>query len=246
MRILDIDLDFFLNEIQFWGAEVGRLDPIRFVPWRKSAVRAFLRNQCGLSKHRRLRGKLITTHDEAFFHWRDMKRRGDFCSPFQIVHVDAHADLGMGDASYAYIQTELLHGSEEMRMFPVVGDIRGLGEGNYLAFAIACGWIDSIQYVHHENGGNDLPPFLFKDNNVETGLIRLKRYPLGTTIHELTNDPPPAPIGFERDVPIEKIPGPVYRNREKFDIAYLSRSPGYTPSSSDELIDVFAEYLDFG
>jgi hypothetical protein len=28
--------------------------------------------------------------------------------PFELVHIDAHADLGLGDYSYKYIMIELL------------------------------------------------------------------------------------------------------------------------------------------
>ena len=50
MRVLDIDLDFFLADCCPL-AELGLRPSLPLhEPWEASAVRAFLENQCGLSK----------------------------------------------------------------------------------------------------------------------------------------------------------------------------------------------------
>ena len=48
-RILDIDLDFFVNGAAHWVAYDGdRLDPKEFRPWPLEDAIAFLRKECGL------------------------------------------------------------------------------------------------------------------------------------------------------------------------------------------------------
>jgi arginase family enzyme len=56
--------------------------------------------------------------------------------PFHVTHVDAHADLGNGDAGYAYIMTSLLFSALEDRQRPAPGPGEtGLTEVNFLLFA---------------------------------------------------------------------------------------------------------------
>jgi len=47
-------------------------------------------------------------HDEAFFTWRPWLEDGSLVAPFAVVHVDAHADMGLGDAGYVSLMSELL------------------------------------------------------------------------------------------------------------------------------------------
>ena len=56
--------------------------------------------------------------------------------PFHVTHVDAHADLGLGDAGYVYLLTELLLEDPRDRWWPRTGTT-GLNDANHLAFAIA-------------------------------------------------------------------------------------------------------------
>lgn len=94
--------------------------------------------------------------------------------PFEVVHVDGHADLGMGDSSYVYLQEEWIYESDKMKI-PDQGGWHGLGSGNYLAFAIVNGWISSVTYVSHEDEPDDVNRMLFKDWNVGSGFIQMKK-----------------------------------------------------------------------
>ena len=79
--------------------------------------------------------------------------------PFHVTHVDAHADLGLGDSGYVYLMTSLLFAPPESRLHPAPPTGKtGLTEGNFLLFAIACRWINDLEYVYGEGGGEDELP----------------------------------------------------------------------------------------
>lgn len=179
-RVLDIDLDAFV-----YGSEDGRarddprLDEEVHPPWDVGKVLAFVRRNCGLS--RPLPGFAVEHHGELFFRWRDAIETGLLAPPVHVTHVDAHADLGTGDGGLEYLLTELLHEPPCRRHSPRTGD-DGLGDGNYLAYAIANRWIDDVTYVI---GGRyvdfmnypwlpgDLLPPLFENFDLTTRTIRL-------------------------------------------------------------------------
>ena len=50
MKVLDLDLDFFLNGVAYFKDDDGkRLDSKFYKPWSQSQVRSFLEQKCGLS-----------------------------------------------------------------------------------------------------------------------------------------------------------------------------------------------------
>jgi UPF0489 domain len=144
-RVFDIELEFFLHDTAIWNRSDGpRLDPEEFGVRDHEKAMLFLTSQCGLADP--LPGAAVEHHDEAFYRWREAIDAGVLQPPFEVVHVDAHADLGLGDAGYEYLFSELLRRPVEHQRAPVTGD-RGLGAGNYLAFAIACRWIAILTFV---------------------------------------------------------------------------------------------------
>ena len=66
-------------------------------------MRTVLEDHCGLDRARPVPGRLVTDHFEAFLFWQELVRCGALDIPFDVVHVDAHADLGSGDAGYVYL-----------------------------------------------------------------------------------------------------------------------------------------------
>ncbi len=237
MRILDIDLDFFLSRISYGGARDGRLDSGNYLPWPAQNVRTFLETRCGLSKANRLPGKVVLTHDQVFYDWRNRIESGQLLPPFEVVHVDAHADLGMGDGGYQYLMTELLGKPASMRSYPRSDEGSGIGEGNYLAFAIACRWISKLTYVHHPECGDDLLTCHMKNYDDNSGFVQLKYY--GDT--PISEDR--SPLALEPEVPFEKISCELFQNSGPSDWVYLAQSPSYTPESADTLIPVIREYM---
>ena len=96
MRVLDLDLDFFLADCCPLAAPGERPAPAGCEPWPAAAVEAFLTRQCGLSAAAPVPGCVFETHDGALAFWRARMAEGRLRAPFHVTHVDAHSDLGIG------------------------------------------------------------------------------------------------------------------------------------------------------
>jgi hypothetical protein len=98
---------------------------------------------CGLTG--RLPGFVVEHHGELFARWRDATDAGVLRAPFHVTHVDAHADLGLRDAGYMHLLSDLLFRTPEHRRDP--GE--HLNDGNYLIFAAGCRWLAGLDYVYN-------------------------------------------------------------------------------------------------
>jgi hypothetical protein len=244
MRILDVDLDFFLNRIATDQSSGGkRLSKEDFEPWSEEKVRRFLEDQCGLSTTRRIPGKFVIHHHQAFYWWRDLIRSGKLTKPFEVVHVDAHADLGSGTFGYSktYIGLDLLHQPLELRETPEEGGLK-MNAGNYLLVAIACRWLDKLIYVLHPDCRlDDCEDWLFSDFMEASWALSLPKLQKPTFVI-----PGITLKVIEREPPVTFIPkvGSKYHDDGKFDFMALCQSPGFTPEASDLLVPVIQEYMD--
>lgn len=247
--MLDLDLDFFLDRVSWqhpegkrWDSEEG--DPI-YEPWDEGTFRTFLEGACGLSTDRRTPGRVLRDHDEAFYCWRELIRRGILTPPFVVAHVDAHSDLGMGEARYPYIMGDLLHRPVEKRWVP---DRMEVTPGTYLAYAAACRWLSRIEFVRPPASHNDdFPSYLFQDYNVSTGLLELKCCDLEdmTRRGSYGGDPSSSPpLQLEPPIPVVITECRDFQLADPPDYVVLAQSPDYTPSTSDALIAVFRQYID--
>lgn len=149
MKILDLDLDFFLNKIAYNvdDASGQRLSPEEYLVDSKEKVKLFLENQCGLSLVNKVPGKVVMHHNEALYVWNEMIKNRLLRKPFSITHVDAHPDLWFGDRSITYIMTELTRLPLVNRNYIEDIDESQIKCGNYLTFAIALGWVESLEFV---------------------------------------------------------------------------------------------------
>ena len=98
MRILDIDMDYFLKEIPIIISEnnTDRIPDEDYQVWSKEEVIDFLENKLGLSKETKIKGKIVIHHNEALYYWRTLIQEKRLFAPFEVVHIDSHADLGLG------------------------------------------------------------------------------------------------------------------------------------------------------
>lgn len=243
MRVLDIDLDFFLNDVPYdRAATAGRLDSNEYTPWTPDAVDSFLAKNCGMNSHAPLPGKFVAHHHEAFHVWRELIESGHLSVPFELVHVDSHADLGVGDAGYIYLMGDLLHREVSERTRPEIA-IDKMNFGNFLAFAIGCRWIKKLTYVPNPHGRPDLFECYFKNGDSRSGIIQLKAVA------------PPFFEGFpnlkpiidmeptEPDVQFQSVSLDDFTDDGAFDFVTLCQSPAYTPRESDDLIPVIRKYM---
>lgn len=252
VRILDIDLDFFVEgTASDRDPEDDRLDADEFPPWELDRAIAFLEDRCLLSDKRP--GFVVEDHSDLFYLWGEAIERGQLQAPFHVTHVDAHADLGQGDSAWTYIVTELLFKPVEdryrallERRLPREGlhafGHDALGDGNWLAFALACHWIDELIHVFNGEGNEGLRPgdiftYWLKDFDRFANEIEL---PAAKNTNRLRDhqDRPGEVEHFEPPIPFQVSGYGPFRARAPFDVVCLTRSPAFTPAEADPIFDV--------
>ena len=67
MRVLDLDMDFFLTGVCELAKRGARPSLREARPWAEADVRAFLEENCGLSRQTPIPGRVFETHDGALF-----------------------------------------------------------------------------------------------------------------------------------------------------------------------------------
>lgn len=264
LRILDLDMDYFMDSVATFVPESAeqRLDEDDYskTVWDSERVRTFLECNLGLSMDAKINGRIVSGHNEALHFWKDLINAGKLNVPFEVIHVDSHADLGLGYDSWTFImQTLLAHPVQDRPKNSVYkncfGRIGADGIGDYLLFAIAYRWISNIIYCANPNGDkNDY--LLSTMKNFEEEYIFEK--PVHNII-ELLFNPDECPNHNattvqkrefiidsikEPEVPLTIIPtidGVKFDGN--FDYVVLAQSPNYTPASADFIMDIFREYI---
>jgi hypothetical protein len=242
-RVLDIDLDFFVLDVVYWPPdEPGfRPEPDELPVWSVDDAIGFLRAHCGLDK--RLPGFVTKNHGELFPLWRSAIDDGRLEAPFHVTHLDAHADLGVGEPGLTYLVTELLLQRPEDRRYPRTGE-NGLNDANHLAFAIACRWIHDLVYVYGEGGGIDDSPLVMESFDVNATRIQLASLHYGD-LERWRDDDKPAPIHVEPAIPYRKTHWESFQADRPYDFVCLTRSPPYTPVTADPIFDAIrATFID--
>lgn len=229
--------------------------------WASDRVYDFLEKNLGLSQDHKIPGRIVTGHNESLLFWKQLIEGKKLSTPFEVVHVDSHADLGLGYSSHKYISDVMLRFDPIRRLTLLPGydengkEIR-IGIGDYLLFAIAFRWISKLTYCANPNGDcNDYLWFTMKDlddnpyiwDHAEK-IIQL----ISNQKDDLPNWDDPKKIKQkylsecikEPEVPFEiihTIDGVRYNG--DFDFAVMAQSPNYTPESTDFIMDIFREYI---
>jgi len=266
MLILDIDMDFFLEGRVTRAAQEGpRPNPNDhgLVPWTEERTIHFL-------EHFNVRSgapfNVVDHHDEVFLLWRQQIDAGIVKTPFHVVHIDAHSDLGMGDSSWVYLHTELLQLPLEDRQYPKIGN-EGLNCGNFLLYAVANRWISQIDFVTTSSWHDDFPRDAFSDQSfseinrrseygclsqealsLDLELMSLTKEDVDDMIHghPLSTDQRRRKCG-EPIVPfrLHLYPEvPEWFSNANWDRLYVAKSPSYFPACADNLFDIVRSYID--
>lgn len=232
MRVLDIDLDFFLADCCPL-AELGERPSLPgHEPWEASAVRAFLETQCGLSRTTPKPGRIFETHDGALRFWEEQIAAGRLTAPFDVTHVDAHSDLGIGYPGPNFVLFNVLSMPVQKRLdYTAFYAQKKLDEANYLLFALAMRRISSLDDVRNPRSRADIPQVLLDAD----GNIRL---------NSLTAQMFAAKNGAEPTVPFRVYDDyRDFRAAGAYDFVTLAISPRYAPKEADALVEVVGEYI---
>lgn len=235
MWVLDLDLDFFLDDCCPLAERGRRPDERCATPWTEAAVVSFLENGLGLDATHPIPGRITETHDGALSFWKDRMDAELLEKPFSVVHADAHADLGIGKPGPGFVLNNVLGiPPEERDAFDRYYAQKQLDEANYLLFALAFRWIDALMLVRDPFSRPDLPPFCEREGDGYRP-IRLRSF-----VSELFEDR----YGKEPEIPLAVFNDPAaVRFREPFRCMNLALSPRYAPASADALMPVIARYM---
>jgi hypothetical protein len=236
-RILDLDLDFFVHGAAHWRVDGNRLDPDEFPPWDTDQAISFLRERCCLDAA--LPGFVVENHGELFALWKEAIQNGRLKPPFHVTHVDAHADLGLGDSGYVHLMTDVLYREPKDRLEPREGQ-EGLDDGNFLAFCIACHWISDLAYVYNDEGGNDLLSYHMEGFDPMASHIQLKamrKQEINKLVGLLARSEDIQVDRFEPLVPFRHGCWREFQADRPFDFICLTRSPPFTPVEADVIFD---------
>ncbi len=149
--VLSIDVDYFVEPKVTWPEPGSRPDDKDHHVRDLNDVGQFLRTRCLVSPELPTVGVAACDHDDAFTALQQWMAAGNLKAPFRLVHVDAHADLGLGDAGYVVIVEDLLLRPPADR----ATKLRSIGLGNWLAYAIANRWISEVIFLREPDPGLD-------------------------------------------------------------------------------------------
>ena len=231
MRVLDLDMDFFLSAPCPLAPLGERPDETSAQVWREEEVVRFLEEQCGLSCEHPVPGAIFDTHDKALDFWAERLRDGSLSAPFEVVHVDTHSDLAFGPPGTNFVLNVVLSRLPDMRTdIAAYRKAVELDEANYLLFALAFRWIDRLAYVRNPKSHQDIPRQLLDAD----GNIHLRSF-----ISQMME-------GKNGREPI--IPFAVYNDYTQFhtrgyDFVTMAQSPRYAPKSADRIMEIVRRYI---
>lgn len=231
MRVLDLDMDFFLSAPCPLAEYGERPDEACAEAYSDGAVVRFLEEQCGLSKEHPVPGAIFDTHDKALDFWKSRLLDGSLTAPFEVVHVDTHSDLAFGPPGPDYVMNVVL--ARPLAIRERIGFYREaveLDEANYLLFALSFRWISRLTYVRNPKSHQDVPMQLLD----ESGNIHLRSFV--SRLFEGKNGPEPV-------IPFERYDDYRAFQEKGYDFVTMAQSPRYAPRSADRIMRILRPYL---
>ena len=231
MKVLDLDMDFFLTDACPL-AKPGERPPEHCAqPYEDAEVIRFLEEQCGLSRERPVPGAIFDTHDKALDFWAARLAEGTLSAPFEVVHVDTHSDLAFGPPGPDFVLKAVLTRAPRARA--AIDSYRAgikLDEANYLLFALAFRWVSRLTYVRNPRSRQDVPPRLLKAPDTIRLTSDIAR------LMEGANGPEP-------EIPFAAVDDYRAFRDGRFDFVTMAQSPRYAPASADRIMGLLAPYI---
>ena len=220
MKVLDLDMDFFLSDACPLAPLGERPSENCAQPYTDEQVIAFLEEQCGLSREHPVPGLIFDTHDKALDFWRARIREGVLDAPFDVVHVDTHSVL----------KAVLTRNPKSREALEAYWAGKKLDEANYLLFALAFRWVSRLVYVRNPRSHQDIPAQLLN----EAGDIHL-RSDISALMEGLNGREPIIPFEVFDDYRLFAETG--------YDFVTMAQSPRYAPASSDRRMGLLEPYI---
>ena len=231
MRVLDLDMDFFLSGPCPLAEKGERPDEASAEVWSEEAVVRFLEDQCGLSREHPLPGAIFDTHDKALDYWAARLEDGSLAAPFEVVHVDTHSDLAFGPPGTNYVLNVVLSRLPQQRaIIDTYRDAVELDEANYLLFALAFRWVSRLAYVRNPKSHQDIPRQLLDG----AGDIHLRSF-IAQMMESKNGKEPVIPFAVYNDY--------TQFNQHGYDFVTMAQSPRYAPASADKIMDIVGRYM---
>lgn len=231
MRVLDLDMDFFLSA-PCPLAPLGQRPPEDSAqPYSDEEVIRFLEEQCGLSREKPVPGAIFDTHDKALDFWKARIGEGALQTPFEVTHVDTHSDLAFGPPGTDFVLKAVLTRPVQRR--EALADYRKnrkLDEANYLLFALAFRWISRLDYVRNPLSLRDVPAHLLN----LSGDIRLTS-DIARLMEGMNGAEPVVPFAQFDDYRTFRSAG--------YDFVTMAQSPRYAPASADRIMSLLRPYI---
>ena len=231
MRVLDLDMDFFLSDPCPLAKLGERPDESCARAWSDEEVIRFLEEQCGLSRENPVPGLIFDTHDKALDFWKERVEDGSLTTPFEVVHVDTHSDLAFGPPGTGYVLNVVLSRLPQQRpQIHLYREAVELDEANYLLFALATRWISRLAYVRNPKSHQDIPRQLLDGD----GNIHLRSFV--SAMMEGKN-------GKEPVIPFDVYDDYTQFRQTGYDFVTMAQSPRYAPESADRIMDIVRRYI---
>ena len=231
MRVLDLDMDFFLSDPCPLAKLGERPDESCARAWSDEEVIRFLEEQCGLSRENPVPGLIFDTHDKALDFWKERVEDGSLTTPFEVAHVDTHSDLAFGPPGTGYVLNVVLSRLPQQRpQIHLYREAVELDEANYLLFALAMRWISRLAYVRNPKSHQDIPRQLLDGD----GNIHLRSFV--SAMMEGKN-------GKEPVIPFDVYDDYTQFRQTGYDFVTMAQSPRYAPESADRIMDIVRRYI---
>jgi hypothetical protein len=193
--------------------------------WTPSRVVSYLCESLALDLRGKLPGQSFESHEEL------LGRLEQFGQPVHLYHLDAHADLGIGQDCYRFYAEFLAMSVPERRLKFREFKPR---QGDFLLYAISCGFVEELDYVTHPEVFKrepDIPIGMDRwRHKYDDGQLDLYRFS-GTESEYCLRQ---GKQTLDCSIPIRIYNRDTFKYRGKaFDYMFVTRSPEFTPVWAD-------------